>query len=92
MATAINKKTLLTVKIDKDLKKRAEKTAAEFGLPLGTMINSFLRNTVENRHFELTLRPTLRLRRATMEAEREYAAGKLKVFDSMDDLIADLRS
>ncbi len=87
-----NTKTLLTVKIDKKLKERAKKTAAEFGIPLGTMINSFLLNTVESRHFALTLKPTTRLRKSILESEREYASGKLNTFDSVDKLIADLHS
>lgn len=87
-----NTKTLLTVKTDKKLKERAKRTAAEFGIPLGTMVNSFLLNMVENRRFALTLRPTVRLRKSILEAEREYKNGKLKEFDSVGDLIADLHS
>lgn len=87
-----NTKTLLTVKTDKRLKERAKRTAAEFGIPLGTMVNSFLLNMVENRRFALTLRPTARLTKSIVEAEREYKNGKLKEFDSVGDLIADLHS
>ena len=90
--TTKNTKTLLTVKIDKKLKERAKKTAAEFGIPLGTMVNSFLLNTVENRRFALTLKPTARLKKSILEAEREYKSGKLETFDSVEALIADLHS
>ena len=89
---ATNTKTLLTVKIDKKLKARAKRTAAEFGIPLGTMVNSFLLNTVENRRFVLTLRPTARLMKSIIEAERDYKNGKLKEFDSVENFIADLHS
>ncbi|OIO51205.1 MAG: hypothetical protein AUJ45_01070 [Parcubacteria group bacterium CG1_02_50_68] len=89
---ATNTKTLLTVKIDKKLKERAKRTAAEFGIPLGTMVNSFLLNTVENRRFVLTLRPTARLMKSIIEAERDYKNGKLKEFDSVENFIADLHS
>lgn len=89
---ATNTKTLLTVKIDKKLKERAKKTAAEFGLPLGTMVNSLILNTVENRHIELTLRPSARLKASIALAEREYKTGRLKKFHSIDELIADLKS
>ena len=87
-----NTKTLLTIKTDKKLKERAKRTAAEFGIPLGTMVNSFLLNMVENRRFALTLRPTPRLAKSILEEEREYKNGKLKEFDSVGDLIADLHS
>lgn len=33
----------MTIKIDKDLKKRAQATAKELGLPLSTIINAYLR-------------------------------------------------
>lgn len=58
-----NTKTLLTVKIDKDLKKRAEKTAASFGLPLGTMVNTLIRRTVEDGTLELITPTASALRR-----------------------------
>ncbi len=87
-----NTKTLLTVKIDKKLKERAKKTAAEFGLPLGTMVNSLILNTVENRRLDLVLRPNARLLRSIAEAEREYKQGKLKSFASVEALSADLRA
>lgn len=89
---ATNTKTLLTIKIDKKLKERAKETAAEFGIPLGTMVNSFLLNTVENRRFALTLRPTARLKKSISDGRREYASGKLETFDSVEELIADLHS
>jgi len=48
-----NTKTLLTIKIDKKLKERAKLTAASFGLPLGTMINSLILRTVNEGRLEL---------------------------------------
>jgi len=89
-----NTKTLLTVKTDKELKKRAERVAAAMGIPLGTMVNSFLRETVRTGKFEVTteLRPSKMLIRAIRESQREYASGKLKTFSSVDELFADLNS
>ena len=91
---ATNTKTLLTVKIDKKLKKRAEETAAAFGLPLGTMVNSLLRETVETGRLELNTAPypSANLRKAIIEAEREYAQGKLKVYTPVEELIKELHS
>jgi len=85
-----NTKTLLTIKTDKKLKERAKRTAAEFGIPLGTMVNSFLLNMVENRRFALTLKPSARLKKSIVEAHKEWRSGKDKVFDSVNDLISDL--
>jgi addiction module RelB/DinJ family antitoxin len=87
-----NTKTVLTVKIDKELKLRAQKTAASFGLPLGTMVNSLLSDVVRSGRLELELHPTPRLKRSIAEAEREYKSGKLKKFSSMKKMLADLNS
>ncbi len=94
MTTTANTKTLLTIKIDKKLKKRAEETAAAFGLPLGTMVNSLLRETVETGRLELNIAPypSARLRKAISEAEREYVQGKLKVYTSAKELVKELSS
>jgi antitoxin component of RelBE/YafQ-DinJ toxin-antitoxin module len=41
-------KTLLTVKVDKNLKADAQVTADRLGLPLGTIINAFLMQLVRD--------------------------------------------
>lgn len=42
-------KTLLNVKTDKRLKHGAQKVAKELGLPLGTIINAYLRELVREK-------------------------------------------
>ena len=73
-----NTKTLLTVKTDKKLKKAAERTAARVGLPLGTVVNGFLRSFVTEQRIEFSapLAPNARTRKIIDEARREFAAGK----------------
>ena len=73
-----NTKTLLTVKTDKTLKKAAEETAARVGLPLGTVVNGFLRNFVSEQRIEFSapLIPNARTRKIIDEARKEFAAGK----------------
>ena len=90
-----NTKTLLTVKTDKTLKKAAEETAARVGLPLGTVVNGFLRNFVAEQRIEFSapLVPNASTRRLIDEARREFAAGKAhgpfksasEMFDSLED-------
>lgn len=72
-----NTKTLLTIKIDKKLKKQAQETAAAFGLPLGTMVNSLLRETVETGRLELLTPKAIVAReiRASLEAHEQGNAG-----------------
>lgn len=73
---ATNTKTLLTVKIDKKLKERAKQTAASFGLPLGTMVNSLIRGTVETGRLEL-LTPKAIIAREIREAVDAYENGEV---------------
>lgn len=42
-------KTLLNVKTEKKLKQNAQKVAREMGLPLGTIINAYLRELVHEK-------------------------------------------
>lgn len=72
---ATNTKTLLTIKIDKELKKRAEKTAAAFGLPLGTMVNTLIRHTVNEGRLELVVPTPAALRRIN-RIRKELREGK----------------
>lgn len=71
-------KTLLTVKTDKKLKKMAMETAARVGLPLGTVVNGFLRNFVAEQRIEFAVPfvPNARTRKILDEARKEFAAGK----------------
>ena len=71
---ATNIRTLLTVKIDKKLKEQAKKTAAAFGLPLGTMVNSLIRGTIETGRLEL-LTPKAIIAREIREAVNAYENG-----------------
>jgi len=70
-----NTKTLLTVKIDKKLKERAKQTAASFGLPLGTMINSLILRTVNEGRLELVDVTPAALRRIN-KIRKELREGK----------------
>lgn len=42
-------KTLLNVKTDKNIKEEAQKVAKELGLPLGTIINAYLRELIREK-------------------------------------------
>jgi addiction module RelB/DinJ family antitoxin len=72
-AAKARQKTLLTVKVDKKLKAQAQKTAEQVGLPLGTVMNGFLRQFVMDKRitFEVPLTPTPHLKKVLREAERE---------------------
>ncbi len=89
--TTTNTKTLITVKTDKTLKQAAQDLAAEIGVPLGTLINSFLKQFVRNKevNFSVSYRPTARLIKSIEEGRKEYAEGKLKPM-TLEELREDL--
>ena len=51
-------KTLLNVKTDVKLKQEAQKVAQELGLPLGTIINAYLRNLIREKKVVFSSPPT----------------------------------
>jgi antitoxin component of RelBE/YafQ-DinJ toxin-antitoxin module len=91
--TTITAKTLLTVKTDLSLKKAAQKTAKKIGLPLGTIINGFLRRFIQTKeaYFAESYKPSARLRHSIAEGEKEYADGKYQVAHSIEELKKQLK-
>lgn len=50
-------KTVINIKTDRDLKLEAQDVARELGLPLGTLINAYLRDLVHERRAVFTAHP-----------------------------------
>ncbi len=71
-------KTVISIKVDKDVRDRARKTAKKMGVPLSLVVNAGLRKFAEDQRLELTvpLVPNARTRKIIDEARREFAAGK----------------
>ena len=71
-------KTVLNVKIDKDVKVRAQKAAAELGLPLSLVVTENLKRFANERAitFAAPLRPSKKLARWIKEAERDLKTGR----------------
>ncbi len=75
----MNTKTILNIKTDKNLKRAAQDTAEELGVPLSTAINAFLKQFVRAKELVLSadrLTPTPYLQRILKEAEEEYVRGE----------------
>ena len=75
----MNTKTILNIKTEKKLKKAAQQTAKELGVPLSTAINAFLKQFVREKELILsanTLVPTPYLERILKEAEEDWKTGK----------------
>lgn len=49
--------TTLTLKIESDLKKQAQKLAVEFGLSLSSLIKMLLKNTVRTGNVDIKTKP-----------------------------------
>ncbi len=82
-------KTILTIKTDKELKSQAQEVAKELGIPLTTVINSFLRQFVRDRQLILTAdyKPSIYLTEIMQEAERDLAHGDVQKASGVDNLL-----
>ena len=86
--------TTLLIKTKKSLKVDAQKVAEELGVPLTTVINSFLKQFVREREITLsidTYTPTPYLVKIIKEAHAEYRKGETTGhFSSARDMIKSL--
>jgi addiction module RelB/DinJ family antitoxin len=53
----MNTKTVINIKIDKKLKGDAQRVAGELGLPLGTIVNTYLRDLVREKRVVFSAPP-----------------------------------
>lgn len=84
----------MLIKMNKVLKQRAQKLAKEMGLPLGTLVNNYLRNFIVDRQaiFNAPM-PNKKTIKAIEEARREFKAGKTAgPFNSVDEMMKSLNS
>lgn len=75
----MNTKTIINIKTEKSLKKAAQETAEELGMPLGTAINAFLKQFVREKEITLSANkdvPTPYLRMIIAQAEKDYEEGR----------------
>lgn len=50
-------KTIINIKTDKELKREAQKTAKELGLPLSTIINAYLKELINEKRVIFSVHP-----------------------------------
>lgn len=87
-------KTVISVKIDKDVKTSAQEVAKSAGLTLSTLVNAYLRQLAATRRIELYApeQMTPKLEKLISEIEVELKNGKAsKEFESVEEFIADLK-
>ena len=75
-----NTKTILNIKMDKKLKESAQKIAQDIGLPLSTILNSFLKQFVADKEVTFSAkeyRMTSYLEGIIGESREEYKRGNM---------------
>jgi addiction module RelB/DinJ family antitoxin len=86
--------TVISVKIDSDVKNSAQEVAKSAGLSLSTLVNAYLRQVAATRRIELYApeQMTPNLEKLIAEVEAELKEGKVsREFDNAEDFLADLK-
>ncbi len=86
--------TVISVKVDKDVKDAAREVAKSAGLTLSSLVNAYLRQVVATRRIELYApeQMTPKLEALIADVEAEVATGGVsKTYDNVDDLMRDLK-
>ncbi len=90
----MSNKTVISVKVDKDVRDRARKVAKKIGVPLSMVVNQELKRfaKVQTVEFGEPLMPNARTRKILDEALRDIRAERKDkfspAFTNMDDAIA----
>jgi addiction module RelB/DinJ family antitoxin len=86
--------TVISVKIDKDVKTSAQEVAKSAGLTLSTLVNAYLRQVAATRRIELYAPEQMsdKLEGLIATVEAELVAGKRsKTFADAESFLADLK-
>jgi addiction module RelB/DinJ family antitoxin len=88
-------KTQVNLKIDMDVKMKAQKRASDLGLSLSSVVNATLKQFAKTGELHLSSRhkATPYLERIALEAQQDRAEGKTSgPFDTADDLMRHLNT
>lgn len=86
--------TVISVKLDKDVKESAQAVAKSAGLTLSTLVNTYLRQVAATRRIELYAPEpmTPNLEKLIAEVEAELKVGRAsKSFHTAEEFLADLK-
>jgi addiction module RelB/DinJ family antitoxin len=83
-------KTVISIKIDKDLKTKAANLAEKMGFNLSSIISATLRNFVVNKEINVSLEPRMTpyLESVIEEVRKESPEDRSPMFDNAEDAIA----
>ncbi|TSC79300.1 MAG: hypothetical protein G01um101429_535 [Parcubacteria group bacterium Gr01-1014_29] len=89
-------KTTLNIKADVEVKKRAQRTARELGMPLSTVINAYLKQFIRTKevHFSVEgkLKPEVKKHLDRLHEEALTGKNISHVFDSYEKAVRYLNS
>lgn len=83
--------TTIMFKTDKKLKTAVQTTAKKMGIPLSAVMNQYMRNFVDDQNISFSsekYNPTPYLRRILDQGEKDLAVGKVKTYESLEELRA----
>ncbi|MDO8471573.1 MAG: DUF6364 family protein [bacterium] len=86
--------TVISVKIDKQVKESAQSVAKSAGLTLSALINSYLRQVIATRHIEIFIPEEMspKLEGLIAEVDQDIRNGKIsRGFSTADEFLADLK-
>lgn len=85
--------TTVMFKTDKKLKEAAQKTAKKMGIPFSAAMNRLMHEFVDNQEITFSakpLKPTPYLKRILDQGEKNLAKGKVKYYESLEEMRAAL--
>ena len=79
----MNTKTIINIKTEKSLKRAAQETAEELGVPLSTAINAFLKQFVRDKEITFSVNiPNAETKRALLEVRQRKGVEKFSSIES----------
>lgn len=87
-------KTVISVKVDSNVKDKAREVAKSAGLSLSTLVNAYLRQVAATRRIELFAPEpmTPKLEALICEVEAELKSGQAsKLYDDVEDFLVDIK-
>lgn len=87
-------KTVVSIKLDEEVKKGAQAIARDSGLTLSALVNSYLTQVISTRRIEIYAPEpmTPKLEKLIAEVESEIQSGKIsKGFTDVNEFLSDLK-
>lgn len=87
-------RTQVNLKLETSVKERAQERAKELGLSLSAVVNATLSQFARTGELQVSAAPKMTpfLEEMVKEAHAEQALGKLKTFNTVEELIKDLEA